>query len=165
VEGVYEELTPRDVQVAKWVARGLDRRDVALALSTSKSSVDRHMRKVVRLTRSRNGIEAVAVLMALGLLSAKDATSMGPEACDTLAGRIAPGVPRTAPGGSASVDVSAWVLSQKVPAPEGEAEEHVNQVLDSMAAEWASGNARLPIPGPRRDPDAPRPPQQPKRDT
>lgn len=157
---VRDEITPRDLQVAKWIARGMERNDVAVKLATNRPAINRHMAKVMDLTTSRNGIQAVAHLVALGLLNAEDVTGMNKIQRVRMAARIAPEVK---PDGGAVVrfsEVAAWLRRQAIAVPNGEAEEHFNECIASMAAEW-----EVKIPGQRRDPDAPRPPQQPKRDT
>lgn len=163
-----EEITPRDLQVMKWIACGMERDRVAATLGTSRSGVNRHVAKVMRLTATSSGAAAVAHLMALGLLRALDVTSLTKPERRKRAGMLAPNVMRhehLTDAGITRAGVAAWVRSKKVPTPIDDAEEHVNACLDEMAAEFERGNARLPIPGPRRDPDAPRPPQQPERDT
>lgn len=159
------EITPRDLQVVKWIACGMERDDVAKTLNTSRSAVNRHMTKVMKLTATPSGTAAVAHVMALGLLRAQDVTSLTTEERSKRALMLAPDVRRhehLTDAGITRADVAAWLRSKKVRTPIDDAEEHVNACLDEMATEFERGNARLPIPSPRRDPDAPRPPQQPK---
>lgn len=133
--GPVSELTPRDLQVAKLVAQGNERNDVAVALGTSRSDVNRSMGKVITLTDSANGLQALAKLVALGLLSPTDVMGAGPQERNRFARRIAPGVHRTGQV-ITSKDVATWLRDQRIPRPLGEAEEHVNSVLDDMADEW-----------------------------
>jgi DNA-binding CsgD family transcriptional regulator len=162
------EITPRDIQVVKWIACGMERDDVALTLNTSRSAVNRHMAKVMKLTATPSGTAAVAHVMALGLLRAQDVTSLTKPERRKRALLLAPDVMRhehLTDAGLTRADVAAWLRSKKVATPIDDAEEHVNACLEGMATEFERGNARLPIPSPRRDPDAPRPPQQPERDS
>lgn len=162
------EITPRDLQVVKWIACGMERDDVAKTLNTSRSAVNRHMTKVMKLTATPSGTAAVAHVMAIGLLRAQDVTSLtvGERRARRL--MLAPDVvkyernPGTEVTRVEAGDVAAWLRSNKPLHPEGvEVEEHLCDVLESLAREIETSEARIPIPGPRRDPDAPRIPEQP----
>lgn len=156
-----QEITPRDIQVARWVARGKERNEVASILQTSRSVINRHMVKIMKATEARNGAQAVATLMALGLLSASEVSDMDVPERRREAQRIAPDLSTGAAMVSVS-DVVAFLSGQRVPNPVDDAEEHFNWCMEAMISAWSKD--RLPIPGPRRDPDAPRPPQQPGKD-
>jgi DNA-binding CsgD family transcriptional regulator len=163
------EITPRDIQVVKWIACGMERDDVAKTLNTSRSAVNRHMAKVMKLTATPSGTAAVAHVMALGLLRAQDVTSLTMEERSKRRLLLAPDVVKyeRSPGTDVTrveaVDVATWLRSNQPTDPAGdEMDHHVYGVLETLAVEIESGGAR--IPSPRRDPDAPRPPQQPERD-
>jgi DNA-binding CsgD family transcriptional regulator len=160
------EITPRDIQVVKWIACGMERDDVALTLNTSRSAVNRHMAKVMKLTATPSGTAAVAHIMALGLLRAQDVTSLTKPERRKRALLLAPDVMRhehLTDAGITRADVAAWLRSNQPTDPAGdEVDHHVYGVLETLAVEIETGGAR--IPSPRRDPDAPRPPQQPERD-
>lgn len=133
--GPVNELTPRDIQVAKMVALGNERNDVAVLLGTSRSDVNRSMGKVITLTGSANGLQALAKLVALGLLTPTDVMGVGPQERNKFARRIAPGVHRA--GQTVTFkDVSTWLLDQRLAYPGCEAEQHLNHVLEDMSQEW-----------------------------
>jgi DNA-binding CsgD family transcriptional regulator len=163
IKTVRGEITPRDIQVARWIARGKERNEVASILETSRSVINRHMVKMMRATGARNGTQAVATLMALGLLTASDVMSGSPQDRHRKAKRIAPDLSAPADVVVTPSDVRTYLLGQRVPRPDGEAEKHFNWCIEAMAESWSEGP--LPIPSPRRDPDAPRPPRQPERDS
>lgn len=165
------EITPRDLQVVKWIACGMERDDVAKTLNTSRSAVNRHMTKVMKLTATPSGTAAVAHVMALGLLQPGDVTSRNAYERMERAASLAPEVSRSAPpvGRRAGLlEAAAHIRSQK-PRWDDPVDVHVAEVMESLARELEERAGlpigRLPIPSPRRDPDAPRPPQQPKRDS
>lgn len=163
IKTVRGELNPRDIQVAKWIARGKERNEVASILETSRSVINRHMIKIMKATETRNGTHAIATLMALGLLTASSVTDESPQGRSRRAKKIAPDLPT--PADTVVVtpsEVRTYLLGQRVPRPDGEAEKHFNWCVEAMAESWLEGP--LPIPRPRRDPDAPRPPQQPGKD-
>lgn len=87
---VRQEITPRDIQVARWIARGKERNEVASILETSRSAINRHMIKIMKVTETRNGTQAIATLMALGLLTASEVTDLDVPAREATARRIAP---------------------------------------------------------------------------
>jgi hypothetical protein len=108
---------------------------VAVVLGTSRSDVNRSMGKVITLTGSANGLQALAKLVALGLLSPADVMGVGPQERNKFARRIAPGVHRT--GQTVTFkDVATWLRDQRIPRPAHGAEEHLNNVLDDMADDW-----------------------------
>jgi DNA-binding CsgD family transcriptional regulator len=164
----YKEITPRDLQVLKWIAIGEERDAVAERLGISRPAVNRHMAKVMKLTATVNSTAAVAHVMALGLLQPGDVTSRNAYERMERAATLAPKAFRLMPpvGHRAGLlEAAAYVRSQKPKDLEvGTVDAHVADVMESMAREL-TGRARLPIPSPRRDPDAPRVPEQPKRDS
>lgn len=163
IKTVRGEITPRDIQVARWIARGKERNEVASILETSRSAINRHMIKIMRTTETRNGTQAIATLMALGLLTPGDVSDGGPADREAVAKRIAPSLQSVSDAATVRpAEVRSYLLGQRIPRPDGEVEEHFNWCMESMAEAWSRG--RIPIPGPRRDPDAPRPPQQPGKD-
>jgi DNA-binding CsgD family transcriptional regulator len=132
---VRQEITPRDIQVARWIARGKERNEVASILGTSRSAINRHMIKIMRATGAKNGTQAVVTLMALGLLSASEVSDLDVPARREEAQRIAPDLSTPASRVERG-EVAAWLRSQRVPSPVDDAEEHVNACLDEMASEW-----------------------------
>lgn len=132
-----QAITPRDIQVARWIARGKERNEVASILQTSRSAINRHMIKIMKTTESRNGTQAVATLMALGLLTPSDVTDVDVPAREATARRIAPDLSTGfALPTVKCAEVAAWLRSRRVASPIDDAEEHVNICLDEMAAEW-----------------------------
>lgn len=159
---VRGELTPRDIQVARWIARGKERDAVASILGTSRPAINRHMAKMKYLTGTANATETVAVLMAIGLLTPSDVMDAPVWERERIAETIAPGIStQTAPTAPTvkRIEVAAWLRSQMIADPVDETEEHFNTCVANMSASW-----EVKIPGQRRDPDAPRPPQQPGKD-
>lgn len=141
-----KEITPRDVQVLKWVALGLERNDVAETLGTSRSAINRHMAKVMRLTATSNNAAAVAYVMALGILRAQDVTTLTRKARMDQANLLAPNVIKRAPLNDAGVsraDVAQWLRSERLPAPDCETEQHLNEVLERLAWEFETGRAEI----------------------
>lgn len=163
----YKEITMRDLQVLKWIAIGEERDAVAERLAISRGAVNRHMAKVMKLTSTVNATAAVAHVMALGLLQPGDVTSRNAYERMERAATLAPEAFRHMPpvGRRAGLlEAAAHIRSQKPKDPEGDTvDAHVADVMESLAREMTE-RARLPIPSPRRDPDAPRVPDQPKRD-
>lgn len=164
----YKEITPRDLQVLKWIAVGEGRDEVARRLEISRPAVNRHLAKIMKLTATANSTAAVAHVMALGLLQPGDVTSRNAYERMERAATLAPETFRHMPpvGRRAGLlEAAAYVRSQKPRDPEGDTvDAHVADVMESLAREL-KGRSLLPIPSPRRDPDAPRVPEQPKRDS
>lgn len=164
----YKEITMRDLQVLKWIAVGEERDAVAERLAISRGAVNRHMAKVMKLTATVNATAAVAHVMALGLLQPGDVTSLTRDERMDRAAELAPEVRGFVPpvGRRAGLlEAAAHIRSQKPRDPDGDTvDAHVADVMESLARELTE-RARLPIPSPRRDPDAPRVPEQPGRDS
>ncbi len=129
-------LTPRDIQVARWIARGKERDAVASILQTSRPAINRHMAKMKHLTGAANATETVAVLMAVGLLTASDVTDGPVWEREKLAQRIAPDLSPPDTPVVKRIEVAAWLRSQMISDPDGEAEGHLNWCLGRMISEW-----------------------------
>lgn len=141
-----KEITPRDLQVIKWIACGVERDEVAEILGTSRSAVNRHMAKVMRLTATPNNAAAVAHVMALGILRAQDVTGLTRKDRMDRANLIAPNVIKRAPlndTGISRADVAQWLRSERLPDPGCEAEQHLNEVLERLAWEFETGRAEI----------------------
>jgi PAS domain S-box-containing protein len=64
------EMTPRERQVAKMLAEGLTSKEIARALEISPRTVEVHRARLMEKFGARNGLELVAHLAGLPLLSA-----------------------------------------------------------------------------------------------
>lgn len=134
---VRQEITPRDIQVARWIARGKERNEVASILETSRSAINRHMIKIMKVTETRNGTQAIATLMALGLLTASEVTDLDVPAREATARRIAPSLSTGATLPTVKrAEVAAWLRSQMIADPVDETEEHFNTCVANMSASW-----------------------------
>ena len=134
-------LTDRDVQVARLVAQGYERDQVASRLALTRSAVNRHMTKVMVLTGSDNGVQAIARLVGLDIIRAADATGRETQIQrDAEARRLRPGFRAVQTGTdnrSRFLAAAAYVRSQKPVDPEHDVDEHVCQLLDTIADELA----------------------------
>lgn len=133
---VRSELTPRDIQVARWIARGKERSEVASILGVSKPAIDRHLAKMKRATGADNTTQAMAVLMSVGLLTPADVVEGSDRDRRTFAATIAPGI--TVSPKVAARDVAAYLRGRQVSSPVDDAERHFNDVIDRMANEWSA---------------------------
>lgn len=68
VNGDAPDLTPRELEILRLVARGYKRDEVAQRLSISISTVGSHINAIYRKLEVRSNIEAVALAGRLGLL-------------------------------------------------------------------------------------------------
>lgn len=165
----YNEITLRDLQVLKWIAIGEERNAVAERLNISRPAVNRHLTKIMKLTATPSATAAVAHVMALGLLTPRDVTSLNSAKRYERARKLSPDAPVQAPDAMRPLkrsavlsEVAAYVRSQKPRDPgSSTVDAHVADVMESLARELERRGG-LPIPSPRRDPDAPRVPEQPK---
>jgi DNA-binding NarL/FixJ family response regulator len=66
------KLTERELQVLKWLAKGVPTKQIAAQLGISRSSVDTHLRNVFRKLGVNNRGEAVNVGLRVGLLVVSD---------------------------------------------------------------------------------------------
>jgi LuxR family quorum sensing-dependent transcriptional regulator len=56
-------LTPREIEVLNWVAKGKSAREIAAKLRISKRTVDEHARAAARKLRAANRTHAVAIAL------------------------------------------------------------------------------------------------------
>ncbi|MEU7191902.1 helix-turn-helix transcriptional regulator, partial [Streptomyces sp. NPDC045369] len=66
-DGVWEQLTPQEFQVARAVARGLNNTEAAVSLFVSRKTVEAHLTRVYRKLGVRSRTELTR-LMASGEL-------------------------------------------------------------------------------------------------
>ncbi|QYX55974.1 response regulator transcription factor [Roseovarius sp. SCSIO 43702] len=66
--GDAPELTPRELEILRLVARGYKREEVGQRLSISISTVGTHINAIYRKLEARSNIEAVAIAARFGLL-------------------------------------------------------------------------------------------------
>jgi len=55
------QLSPKEKQVMKWIAKGLNKADVSEKLSISPHTVDYHIRNVLKKLGAKNTVEATAI--------------------------------------------------------------------------------------------------------
>ena len=57
----WQPLTPREIEVLGWVARGKSAWEIGAILGITKRTVDRHVEKSIGKIRASNRTEAVAI--------------------------------------------------------------------------------------------------------
>jgi DNA-binding NarL/FixJ family response regulator len=70
---VTNRLTPRETEVLQLLAEGLSRREVAVRLFVSPSTVKAHMQHVLPKLGARNTVHAAAIAVRRGLLAESEA--------------------------------------------------------------------------------------------
>jgi len=63
-----ETLTPREIELLQWVARGLSNKAIAQELSVGEHTVKYHMKKILRKLDAQNRTEAVSYAIQLGII-------------------------------------------------------------------------------------------------
>ena len=61
-------LSPREIEVLTWVARGKSAREIGRLLAISKRTADEHAGAAVRKLGARNRTHAVAIALSRGLI-------------------------------------------------------------------------------------------------
>lgn len=112
-QGARDKILPRDVEVAEFIARGMNRVVIAERLGVSLSTVGRQIGKMYRLTGTTSQPQMIQALRDAGHLP-------GGRKRVTVVAR---------PGERAA----SIVRSAFVPDPAGDVDEHVNAVLESVA--------------------------------
>ncbi len=104
-----ETILPRDVEVAELLASGLNRVQISARLGVSLSTVGRQVGKMYRLTGTTSLPRLLQALRDAGHLAATE--------------------------DGAGKRAAAIVRGLLLPVPDGDVEEHVNRVLETVARE------------------------------
>ena len=73
-------LTPREVEILQWLARGLSQSEIAEQLVLSPKTVGKHIERVLRKLRVRSRAEAVSVAYRHGLVEPPEAGASSSDA-------------------------------------------------------------------------------------
>ena len=64
-----EKLTPREIEVLSWTARGKTRAEISAMLSISEETIKNYLEKSCRKLCAANKTQAVVIALTLGLIS------------------------------------------------------------------------------------------------
>lgn len=69
MDATRDELTPREVEILRLLARGMSHKQAAGELGIAKATVSNHVQVILQKLRAHNIAEAVVIGLRRGLLS------------------------------------------------------------------------------------------------
>lgn len=65
----HQQLSPREIEILEWTARGKTRRDVSKLLNISDETVKEYFENILRKLNAANKTHAVSIAAALGVIT------------------------------------------------------------------------------------------------